>query len=1026
VLSNNFTAEYAGIANIRVNTKRGTTQYHGSAFYNNKNSALAAEQLDQKVAAGELFVPTVNNPVYTFPTFNLNETGGSIGGPVPFLNKEKTFFFGSYERRWDSEPFQYASFSPTLPSQRVLNGDFSQLADSRKPRVPADILPLLTAAELANNTVLNGGYRRFITIPQRLINPTTSSIIQTYFPHSSLDSPVDIWGRLTQFVQNLQGLTTRDLGTFRLDHTFSARNSIYGVFNVSRTRAANSKADALYSGLGLRHVERNNKTLSLSFTHMFSSNVVNEARGGFNTQHQFTRVNQTLRQFLSGAGFDQSDLSAYEAVVGPGILDLYGQTGIQLGTSGSNRYRAFPVGGRSGDRPQDQDAITFGDTLSWVVGRHSLKMGFDIVHNHGRDAFVSNRGNVTGLLMYRDRIDASGSAIANSNRGPDALARFLLGQSPDRASFVQSRREILDVTNFEQGYYFQDEFKVSPRLTLNLGLRYELITPFVDKNNLMVNFDPDFVDPATGRHGRFIVPTADVIPKVDPGIVAYGVVTADVAGVGRGLVNGDKTNFAPRLGLAFRFNDKTVFRGGYGIFYPTSAAQGIRDALESAPFNGGRTKRNRPDLGLPLLGFPGGLNGHGISPVTGGRLDAISLTPSANVIPFDLHQPRIHQFNFTFEREVGHNVGVRISYLGTRMQRLIAGKDLNMIVPSSTPFGTTTGDGVTICDPFNNGDCDLSPADIARRPFPELGDFLASYGNIGNGKSNALQVEVTRRFVHGFSFDASYTLLDQKTNVGDAGDSSLGDPLYNQFVVQNDFSRDSFISRHRFTANFLYDIPFGHGRHYGASTSGVVDAILGGWQLSTAMFAKSGTGFTPFYDCGDCDPVWPGNIGSSFPDATGGFNNSTFRPRLIGDPLAGVSGDIIFNAAAFGPPDVGADVFNSGVRRQTLTGPSSWAVNLGIRKNFKLSERFTLNVGALFDNLFNHPLLSPIDVTDDFARIGTINLFVNQTTGKLLPIDSSDPDQFDPNPNFARVNRSFSQEGFDSRRSVRLTLRLTF
>lgn len=187
------------------------------------------------------------------------------------------------------------------------------------------------------------------------------------------------------------------------------------------------------------------------------------------------------------------------------------------------------------------------------------------------------------------------------------------------------------------------------------------------------------------------------------------------------------------------------------------------------------------------------------------------------------------------------------------------------------------------------------------------------------------------------------------------------------------------------------------------------------------MFAKSGTGFTPFYDCGDCDPVWPGNVGSGFPDATAGFNNGTFRPRVVGDPRAGASGGIIFNAAAFAPPDVGAEVFNSGAKRQILTGPGSWSTNIGIRKNFKLNERITFNIGALFDNIFNHPLLSPIDLTDDFARVGTINLEVNQNTGALLPITS-----VDLNPNFGKLNRSFSQEGFDSRRSVRLTLRLTF
>ncbi len=1037
VLSNNFTAEYAGIANIRVQTKRGTKDYHGSLFYNNKNSALAAAQLDQKVAAAELFTPTVNNPLFPIPGFNLNETGGSFGGPVPFLNREKTFFFGSYERRWDLEPFQYTSFSPTLASQRVLNGDFSQLPDSRKPRVPGSVLPLLTATEIANNTVTTGGYTRFITIPQRLLNPVTTSIVQTFYPHSSLNSPVDINGRLTQFVQNLSGLTTRDLGTFRLDHTFSSKNSIYGVYNVSRTRAASGKIDGLYAGLGLRHVERNNNTLSLSFTHLFSSNMINEFRGGFNTQHEFLRNNQTVRQFLSGAGFDASDLTAYEAVVGKGVLDLFGQPGIVLGSSGSTRYRAFPGTGRSSNRPRDQDAITVGDTFSWIFGRHSLKMGFDIVHNHGRDAFVQNRGNVDGLISYLNAVNPNGSAIANSGRGPDALTRFLLGLHPDRVTFVcnatddvcaiggQKVRKILDVTNFEQGYYIQDEFKVSPRLTLNLGLRYELITPFVDKNNLMVNFDPTFVDPKTGRHGRFVVPTQDVISQVDPAIVDYGVVTADVAGVGRGLVHGDKSNFAPRLGFAFRINEKTVLRGGYGLFYPTSAAQGIRDALESAPFNQGRTKTDAPQRGLPLLGFPGGINAHGISPLTGGRLLAGSTVPSTNVIPFNLHQPRIHQFNITFERELGHDIGIRVSYLGTRMQRLIAGQDLNELPPSAVGFGTHGFDedgNIVICDPTGDSgiDCDSS-IDAARRPFPELGDFLASYGNIGKGKSNALQIEVTRRFTKGLSFDASYTLLDQKSNVGDAADSSLGDPLYNQFVVQNDFSRDSFVSRHRFVASAIYDLPFGHGHQFGSTTSGVVDAVLGGWQLSTATFAKSGTGFTPYYDCGDCDPVWPGNIGSSFPDATAGFNDGTFRPRLIGNPTAGVSGDIIFNAAAFAPPDVGAEVFNSGVKRQILTGPSSWSANLGIRKNFRLGEKVTLNVGALFDNLFNHPLLSPVDLTDDFARVGTINLEVDQATGRLLPITS-----VDLNPSFGRVNRSFSQEGFDSRRSIRLTLRLTF
>src|SRR5262249_56650739 len=159
----------------------------------------------------------------------------------------------------------------------------------------------------------------------------------------------------------------------------------------------------------------------------------------------------------------------------------------------------------------------------------------------------------------------------------NGFARFLTGLPPTRVDYVRDVRPALDVSNWEDGFFFQDDFRVSPKLTLNLGLRYELLTPYVDKNNLMVNFDPNGTGNG-GRKGRFVVPTADVIPRIHPFFVTYGVVTADQAGVGRGLIKTDKNNFAPRLGAAYRMGDKSVLRGGYGMFYPTSAAHGMRDA----------------------------------------------------------------------------------------------------------------------------------------------------------------------------------------------------------------------------------------------------------------------------------------------------------------------------------------------------------------------------------------------------------------------------------------------------------------
>jgi hypothetical protein len=630
------------------------------------------------------------------------------------------------------------------------------------------------------------------------------------------------------------------------------------------------------------------------------------------------------------------------------------------------------------------------------------------VRNHGTDGFVANRGNPRGRVNY------TGSAAT------DAWARFLIGLPPNTVQYVEKLRGQLDATNFEYGFFVQDEYKIHPRVTLNLGLRYELITPFKDSEDLLVNFDPDFVDPVTHRKGHFIVPTKDVLSLIDPRIINYGVITASEAGVGRGLVKTDRNNLAPRLGVAWRLGDKTVLRGGYGVFYPTSSAQGIRDALASSPFNHGLTKTST--AALPLGGFPGGLTAPGVTPFTGGRLNAFDAAPEANSIPIDLQQPRIEQFNATFERELPLQTAVRVSYLGTRMHGLIGGIDLNMLPPSDVPFGTHGFDddgNIIICDP-NEGNCDAS-IDAARRPFPELGTFLGRYGNFGSGRSHALQLEVNRRFANGLTFNASYTLLDQKGSGFDTGNASLGGTFYNQFNPNNDFARDAFVSRHRFVSYGIYELPFGKGRAFGNDMPKWADAAFGGFQLSWNMFAKSGTGFTPYWFCDNCDPVFPGNIGSEFIDAVGGFGGTTFRPLIVSGNQYLKQGDQFFNPAAFAPPPIGADALdNSNVaRRNTLTGPGTWGVNFGIRKFFKFSDTTRLEVGADFNNVFNHPLRSPTD--QYFANLGTFFVDVDQTTGRLLPITN-----IEPNTDFGRINTSFNQEGIDNRRLIRLKLRFTF
>jgi len=1001
VLSKNFTAEYSGIANIRIETRRGGNAYHGSLFYNNKNSALAARVLQDKIAEAN-FLPTPALDRFPTPYFNLNETGGSFGGPVPFSHK-KTFFLLAYERRWDDSPVQLRSSQ--IPTSLILGGNFSAISPTSRPVVPAAVLPLLTPAELANNTFLTGTTRRFITIPSRLLNPIAVNILQRYYPVTNPATPFSpTTGRLVDFVQNFTGLLTRDLSTFRVDHDFSDKDKFYAVYNFQAQNGIRSLVASPLPAFGLLSQHQTNHTLSLSYTRIFSEALVNELRGGFNVQNLFRRANQTTGGFLSGIGFNQDEIAAYGAVVGPELIDTPGQVAFTIGP-----FAGISAGGRNVNRPLDQHLATFGDTVNWIRGNHSFKFGADFVRNQAVDGFAFNRNNPRGTVNYGTSLNGFGN--------------FLLGLPPTSVLYVSKVRPALDVSNWENGFFIQDDYRLRPNLTLNLGLRYELITPYVDKNDLLINFDPNHDSP-NGNKGRFIVPTADVIPQIDPRFVSYGVVTAKEAGVGRGLLKTDTNNLAPRLGVAWRLSDKMVLRGGYGVFYPTSAAQGARDAFASSAFNQRITKTST--AATPLGGLPGGINPRGITPFNGGTVRVQGI--SVNAIPLDLQNPRVEQYNVTFEREIGWSTALRVSYIGARQHHLIGGVDLNELPPNTTPFGISNDDGDR-CDPLE-GDCSESAADQARRPFPLLGSFLASYGNQGRGRSNAFQVEVNKRFVRGLTFSASYTLLDQKSSGIDIGNSSLGGALYDQFNPSNDLSTDSFVSRHRFVSYGAYELPVGRDREYRKNMSRWADAVVGGWDLTWNMFAKSGTGFTPFWICDNCDPVFPGNIGSGFVDAVGDFSGPSFRPVVIGDPHAGVTGDQVFNAAAFALPPTGADLFSNPAvaKRNSLRGPGSWGVNLGLRKFFKFNETVRLEFGADFNNVFNHPLVSPPGASGDtsaaagaFANLGDFNVSLNEAGQPVIL-----PENVTLNPNFGLKNQSFSQEGIDSRRSVRLRLRLTF
>ena len=998
VLSNGFSAEYAGIANIRVNTKRGGSGFHGSLFYNNKNSALAARTIADKAAEAS-FAPSAFQPRYPNPFFNITDAGGSFGGPVPYL--KKTFFFAAYEHNWTVQPSTTGRVN-NLPHPSLIAGDFSQVNDSAKPFVPAGTV--LSAGEIATDTV-GGLGQQFITIPQRLLNPTVQKVFSIYYPPIGMSAPIDpATGRVVGYQTSIPAHSGQNLADLRIDHDFSDANRIYGVYHGGSENDALSPVASPITGLGLSQTDRLNNTLSLSYTHLFNQHIINEARGGFNRQYLYTHSNTTLRGFLQSVGFSEADIAAYGGVVGAGELDTHGNPAINIAN-----FAGVGSGGRNTDRPLSQNLITFGDTLTWWLGRHNLRIGGDAVRNAAVDGFASGRGSPRGAITY-------------AGSGTTALGDLLLGLAPTSATYIAEPRPATDVYNWETGYFAQDDFRVSDRLTLNLGLRYDLFTPFVEKNDILANFSPDLTNPVTGAKGMYILPSAQTLKYVDPSIIAFGYVLANQSGfgIGRSLVRTDKTDINPRLGAAFRITDKSVLRGGYGIFTPTSSAHVIRDPIATNPFNQTYTKRTTAGS-APLQGWPTANETAGTSPNAGGVAFGFGNTPAANSVPVGLKNPRLQQWNATFEQQLPYASSIRFSYIGSYISGEIVGHDLNMLPPSDNLFGVTTGDGVTLCDP-TQGNCAYSATDRARFAFPALGDYVTQFGNNGHGLTTSFQAQIQRQ-ARGLTLSIAYTYLQQKSTGIDADQDSLGGDAYNPFQPDSDYGQDSYVSRHRVVAYGVIDLPVGRGKHFGGGMNALTDAFVGGWQTSFNLFAKTGTGFTPFYSCSDCDPVFPGNIASGAVDAVGDFSGG-FRPTFVGNPKSG-AGSLQWNPAAFGFPDTGSTFFSnsSNARRNSLLGPGTYGVNFGLHKSFNILERFQLQIGADVDNLFNHPLLSPDSSgADDFSNLGTFTVHLNPKTGAILPLST----EYVANPDFGLKYQSYTQEGIDNRRSIRLRGRITF
>jgi hypothetical protein len=588
----------------------------------------------------------------------------------------------------------------------------------------------------------------------------------------------------------------------------------------------------------------------------------------------------------------------------------------------------------------------FSDSVTYTFGKHTLKGGIDIrrVRYFDLESFAPEFAS-----------DDFGDFIFQPNFTGNAFGDFLEG-APTTLNFAVSSPDVGGTAN-QFSLFAQDEFQLNSRLTVSYGLRWQVLPGFQEDGGNLANFDQ--------RNNSIVVPDALAGYLTSRNITSSNVafqqsfnacnlnittlpctkyVTASQDGLPQSLRNTYKGNFQPRVSVAYRpFDDtKTVVRAGFGIFTMTNLGplsfnnSGNPTSSLHSYANSNTVGPNTPQIQFPNTA-PTSINAQ----IGGGSLDQ-------GVDP-NYRDPQSTQWNVTVEREISSNTAIRASYVGMHSYRLSITEDLNQIPASTTPFTTTAA----------------SPYVDPRSPYTNWTEIFSTF-NAGEANYHAIELDATHRMQHGLYYDANYTYASNKAdNQGDApsafaGEVNYGLPIADRFNIRQDLGNVEGTRRHRMLLTGVYQLPFGRNRAW-MNTSGVKDAVLGGWDLTTVTLLETGPWLTP-------------SISSSADQSNTNVVNrgAVLRPDVVSNNFyAGQSRAHYFNLAAFSPTPAGAGRFgNAGVG--ILQGPGTEAVSLGIAKQFHITEKVHARFETTFTNVLNHTNFAPPVTAIDSSTFGAL------------------------------------------------------
>jgi hypothetical protein len=849
-------------ANVDIVSKSGTNQLHGTLWEFFRNDALNAN---------DFFLNRNDQPR---PVLRQNQFGGVIGGPIV---KEKTFFFGSYQgslqKNGQAPGALQSTFLPALTDDRsaaalgkLFGGQSGAFGGVAVAPDGSNINPVALA--LLNFKLPNGSF----AIP----NPQT--ILPTGIGQSTYSVP---------------GTYRQDQFTVNLDHYFSQHNQLSGRFFYARetTDEPFTPFAATVPGWGTHQPEHNNMFV-LSDTHTFNANLTNVARFGY---MRFNGL-QTGTDAISASDVGIATPSGLPVIPGMQIQNLF-----TIGPSGEPFYF------------QNTNTFVWQDTVSVIKGRHSLRMGGEVK----RHQLVLNVPFTTaGFLLFQSFPDF----LLGQSAAQNGSSESNLFESVGASGVFRKDQRYTDVAGF-----IQDDFRVTPRLTVNAGLRYEYFGPPTETNGHLSNFDPSLAAaqvPAGGSFSGFLLPSNYNGP-VPAGLTK----TAN-----SGYWNADYKDLAPRLGFAYRLKTSKpiVVRGGYGIYYEKLSAQLVLENVGQPPFALTQSLIGSLNSAATLQEpFAPPLPPNSAYPIFIPRTPDSALFLAS--ISRSIRSPYTQQYNLNIQTELAHDFLWQIGYVGSKTTHLSGCMQFNqaqLATPENPVNGqtTTTNENVAQRVPFQG---------VAGGSYMCQTTFSANY--------NSLQTSLTKRLSHGLDFLTSYTYSKTLDNTsGTGGISSLElDFLGNdQTNPRSSYGVSDFDRKHRFVTSFLYQVPnLQAGPEF-------IRPIFSHWQFSGVMVLQTGLPITVIDSL--AGSVYGNLVGFSRAECTG------LNPASSGSVTSRLNG--YFNPAAFAPPPAigdGTGFGNCGVG--ILRGPSQRNLDLGILRSFPIRERITLDFRTEVFNFTNTP-----------------------------------------------------------------------